>query len=652
MKKRNKEGLRAGCSILLWIALCLSQAAQAQDTVPDAASVFEETELMFMGEELYTVSIASRKAEPLRRAPAAVTVVQGEELKKYRTLAEVLRRVPGVFVDRNELKERIYLRGVPDSFLVMMDGVPFSSDASTKDYPRGMELSLEYIDKIEIIRGPGSALWGPDAFSGIVNLVTKKGEKLQGIAITGEAGAYQTRGSSVQAGFGKKGWDAFLFASASQTEGFEHDLRNGRHRKDDHFGELYGKISYKDILEISGRYSEYRDYFTDPVYVLEESEYKPFSFVQATLNKSFEKASLSLQGWYQNFDSLEDYDQTRYEQENNQWGAEAKYDQTIFGNNFATLGASLRYNDGKKTTLRYNGVHYDYFPDYTTHLISFYLQDKWKIFDCLEATFGIRYDNHSEYHRFFSPRLGINYFFLENFNIKLLSGRAFRTPTLAAVIEKSGLDPEEIDSYEAELGYHYKNIFGVEANYFYNKLKKIIERDATGSIANRGEENIKGVEVSLTCRPHPAVSFYANYSHLLGSRQKGARTTQTIPSEQDPNQTIESTLESFFNVAPDNVFNLGVDYSFLRHFRVSLEMNFVDERKLAKGGADYTAGRSRLGAYALFDVNLFVTDFPLKHAEFALKIKNITDKTYKTRGVFGLVDGEGTGGYFVFRYKF
>ncbi len=93
---------------------------------------------------------------------------------------------------------------------------------------------------------------------------------------------------------------------------------------------------------------------------------------------------------------------------------------------------------------------------------------------------GLRYDNHSEYERFFSPRFGINYLFLEYFDIKLLYGRAFRTPSLAVVIEKPGLNPEQIDSYEAELGYHYKNLFGIELNFFYNNLKDLIERNALG----------------------------------------------------------------------------------------------------------------------------------------------------------------------------
>jgi outer membrane receptor protein involved in Fe transport len=248
--------------------------------------------------------------------------------------------------------------------------------------------------------------------------------------------------------------------------------------------------------------------------------------------------------------------------------------------------------------------------------------------------------------------VGINYIFWDYFNIKLLYGRAFRTPSLAVVIEESGLDPEQIDSYEVELGFHYKNIFNIEVNYFYNELDDIIERDALGEITNKGDENIKGIEVSLTCQPHNSLSFYANYSHLFGDRQRGSRTTQRIPSKQDPKEIIESTIESFFNVAPDNVWNFGIDYSFLEHFRLNLEMNYVDRRKLARGGQEFYGGRRHVSSYLLFDVNLFVTDFPLKNTEMALKIKNITDKKYNTRGVFGLVEGEGSSMYFTLSYRF
>ncbi len=629
--------------------LFFPQKGKASETITE--NIFEDTGLMFIGEPLYTVSIASRKAEPLQRAPAAVTVIQGKELSNYRTLSEVLRRVPGFFVDRNELKERIYLRGIPDSFLVMMDGVPFSSDASTIDYPRGMELSLDYIQKIEIIRGPGSALWGPDAFSGIVNLVTRNGEGLQGIKIKGETGSYDTLGTSTLAGFAKKGWDGFLFGSVSHTEGFERDLPGREKRKDDRYGEIYGKLSYKDLFELSGRFSRYRDYYTIRNFSLEGSEYKSFSFVQATLNKSFADSSLSMQGWYQYFDSLDDYDLSRYEQFNRQYGGEVKYDKTFFGNNFATLGASFRYNDGSKTKFKFNDKTFDYFQNYYTHLASVYFQDKWKILDNLETTFGIRVDDHSEYKRFYSPRVGINYIFWDYFNIKLLYGRAFRTPSLAVIIEKPGLNPEKIDSYEAAVGFYYKNIFNIEFNYFYNQLEDIIERDARGKISNKGNENIKGIEVSLTWLPLRSLALYANYSHLFGDRQRGLQST-IIQNTAETAQTTESTIESFFNVAPDNLFNFGVDYSFCTRFRLNLSLNYVSKRKLTRAVGNFYDASGSLSSYLTADVNLFITDFPLKNAEIALKIKNLFDKKYYTRGVFGRVTGEGSSMYLSLGYRF
>lgn len=635
---------------LLAAAVCLPRGfAAAQEAGPGVP--LDETGLMFVGEELYTVSIASRKAEPLRRAPAAVTVIQGEAIRRYRTLAEVLRHMPGFFVERNEVKSRIFLRGIPDSFLVLMDGVPFASDASTRDYPRGMDLSLEYIDKIEVIRGPGSSLWGADAFSGVVNLVTKKGEKLQGVQVSAELGSDDARGTTVQCGFAKNGWDAYLFGSSSQVHGFEDDLPGGGQRRDDRYGEVYAKVSYRDLFEISGRYSKYRDYYTEPAFLLEGQECKPISFVQATLNKSFADASVSLQGWYQFFNSLEDYDPTRYRQQNEQYGAELKYDQTLFGSNFITLGASFRYNDGTRTYVKANGGRQEYFPRYDTRRFSLYFQDKWKITDSLETTVGLRYDNHSEYDRFFSPRFGLNYLFLDYFNVKLLYGRAFRTPSLAVVIERPGLNPEQIDSYEAELGFHYKNLLGVELNFFYNSLKDLIERNALGNISNKGSDRVKGFEVSLTSKPFKNFSLYGNYSRLFGKRQKGASAITVTPNPDDPNETIENTIESFYNVAPDHIVNLGVEYSFLRHFRVNLEMNFVDQRKLGSTSSE-EKGRRHLGSYATFDANLFVSGLPLKNMELALKLRNVTDRRYTTRGVFGNLEGEGGKAYFIIKYKF
>lgn len=633
--------------LAMWWCAASARAQESRKT-----PAFGETELMFLGEELYTVSIASRRIETLQRAPAAVTVINRDELKKYTTLEEVLRRVPGFFIDRTEVNAKIYLRGVPNSFLVMMDGVPFSCDASTIDYPRGRELSLEYLEKIEIIRGPGSALWGPDAFSGIINLVTRKGADLQGISLKTEGGAFGTRRAEALGGFKKYNWDALVSLSTTKTEGFEYDLRRGPERPHDHYFETYGKLSYKDVLEVSGRYSRYRDFYTEPTFIYEGYESKPFSFIQATVNKSLAKASFSLQGWFQYFDNEDDYGQPRFTQYNKQYGLEAKSDVNLFENHYLTLGSSFRYNDGSKTTIEFGDQEFKGFTRYFTRLYSGYIQDKWKISTNLEATAGLRYDHHRIYGGFYSPRVGLSYLFLNYFNVKLLYGRAFRTPSLAVIIEQPRLDPERIDSYEVELGFHYKNIFGAELNFFYNELKDLIERNATGNISNSGDDNIKGIEFSVSGRPHRHVLLYANCTHLAGNRQKGRSAILEIPSDENPEQITQTTIESFINVAPDNVATVGLDYTFLTHFRTALEFNYVGTRKLARGLESVYGNRRKLGSYSLCSLNFFIKDVPVKNLELRLQINNFLNKQYKTRGVFGLVKGAPSSAFVTLHYSF
>ncbi|MDY6862714.1 MAG: Plug domain-containing protein, partial [Thermodesulfobacteriota bacterium] len=146
-----------GTFILLLITLLIGCICDISNSYEPEIS---DTMLMFVGEKLYTISTASRLKEAIKFAPASAFVMGQEEIKRYRTLGEALKSVPGFYLGHDGIKEKIYLRGVPNSFLLMIDGVPMANDSSTEDYPRGLELSLDYIEKIEIIRGPGSALWG------------------------------------------------------------------------------------------------------------------------------------------------------------------------------------------------------------------------------------------------------------------------------------------------------------------------------------------------------------------------------------------------------------------------------------------------------------------------------------------------------------
>ena len=658
------------------------------DSIED---IFQDTKVMFVGEDLYTVSIASRREEPIQRAPAAVTIIAGEELKRYITLKDALDSVPGFFSDRSETKNRIYLRGMPDSFMVMMDGVPFSNETSTRDYPREWDLSLNYIEKIEIVRGPGSALWGADAFSGVVNLVTKKGKDVQGTIVGVEAGTFDTQRYKLLTGYNKRDVDVLLSANYTTTEGFQHNLPGLSERKRDHGTDFYGKLRFKEDLEISGRYTRYRNHTQSEVGPLRAylasilspgiretgtgqplaerigeqfrtflntprrsfhgEEYTPFSFIQATYNKEIGSSSnLLLTGYAEYFEAYEESFWYTVKVNNWQYGFEGEYDFNFFKDHFMTLGSSIKYNEANRTKWQLDFFTHSsrtIIPSFTTYLYSFYFQDKYRITDNLELTAGVRFDEPEDYDSSVSPRIGISWSFWDDFNLKLLYGRAFRTPSRFLVVNETNLDTEKIESWEVELGYQYKEILSLKCNYFYNKLKDIIEEVAFGLVRNRGRDHVKGIEFSASYQPITPLSLYADISYLFKNRND-FRSEFTIPGP-DLSEPLQLTFDSSLK-SPRGMFHWGLTYKLFDYLTTNLHFSYYMKREL--GENPFYSRRGSLSPYFLMDVNLFFKPMFDDRMEMAVKIRNATKETYSSRGRYSTIDGAGRGVFFSLQYKF
>ncbi len=159
-------------------------------------------------------------------------------------------------------------------------------------------------------------------------------------------------------------------------------------------------------------------------------------------------------------------------------------------------------------------------PSFESYLYSCYFQDKYRITDNLELTAGVRYDEPDDYDNSMSPRIGLSWSFLDNFNLKLLYGRAYRTPARYLVVSESNLDTEKIESWEVELGYRYGESLSLKGNFFYNKLKDIVEEVAFGIVRSRGRDHVKGIEFSARYMPVPPLSFYGNGSYLFKKREE------------------------------------------------------------------------------------------------------------------------------------
>ena len=170
---------------LLAIATCSMVHAQSPD----------EEDLALVYGDKYTVSIATGAQQPIRRAPAVASVITAEDIRAMGAidLDDVLASVPGMHVNRsaNFYAPLYAVRGVMSQYnpqvLMLQNGIPMTTlfVGSKGNLWGGMP--LENVARIEIIRGPGSALYGADAFSGVINIITKTADEIEGTQLGGRA---------------------------------------------------------------------------------------------------------------------------------------------------------------------------------------------------------------------------------------------------------------------------------------------------------------------------------------------------------------------------------------------------------------------------------------------------------------------------------
>ncbi len=169
----------------------------AQAAPPPPADLGEEIDL----EALFDteIEVATKRAQSLVEAPAVVSVVTAEEIRErgYLSVAEALRALPGFYVVDDYLAPSVGVRGLPSGqrawsriMKVMIDGhaITYRPEATNFLGPEGVP--IDAVKRIEVIRGPGSALYGADAFLGVVNIVTKRGEDVAGGRLETGVGAF------------------------------------------------------------------------------------------------------------------------------------------------------------------------------------------------------------------------------------------------------------------------------------------------------------------------------------------------------------------------------------------------------------------------------------------------------------------------------
>lgn len=207
-------------AVCLAVAMACAGLAQADaNDEEDLASIYGDK---------FTVSIATGSQQHIRRAPAVATVITAEDIAAIGAvdLDEVLETVPGLHVNRSaNFNSPLYtMRGVMSQFtpqvLMLQNGIPVTTLFVGNKGNLWGGLPLENVARIEVIRGPGSALYGSDAFSGVVNIITKTATDAPGTRVGVRAGSFNTRDAWLHHGGNAGTVEVAAYLRAGSTDGF------------------------------------------------------------------------------------------------------------------------------------------------------------------------------------------------------------------------------------------------------------------------------------------------------------------------------------------------------------------------------------------------------------------------------------------------
>ncbi len=258
-----------GILVILFSAF-MSAMSWANEKTPDITELSVE-DLMEV-----TIETVSKFEQRVIEAPASVSIVTSEEIKKYgyRNLADLLRGVRGFFVNYDRAYHYLGIRGFSRGgdyntrFLLLIDGHRINETIyDTATIGNELPLDIDLIDRVEVIRGPGSSLYGANAFFGIINIITRKGGDLKGFEASGEAGSFYTyKGRLSYGNKFEKGLEVLVSGSLYDSQG-DQKLYYGEYDSpatnfgiakdcdDEGYGSFFGKASFYDFT-LEGAYQQ------------------------------------------------------------------------------------------------------------------------------------------------------------------------------------------------------------------------------------------------------------------------------------------------------------------------------------------------------------------------------------------------------------
>lgn len=462
------------------------------------AEFAEEDELaMSYGDEDF-VSIATGRKQPVAKAPAVASVITAKDIRDMgaKDISEVLETVPGVHVSRRAAGYNpiIVIRGMHSGFnpqvLMLVNGIPLTNLIFGNRGEVWGGMPVENISRVEVIRGPGSAVYGADAFAGTINIITKSASEIDGIESGLSSGSFGTHRGWLMYGGNLGGWnlaasmevldtdgqdekvvadaqttlDAIFGSSVSHAPGgvnvgresvdFRVDLSKGNWRLRagyqgrrnvelgagasdalDPNGEGKSDRFNFDVVYKNENVADYWDVEAKLSYFDVSTEVDLVLFPSGSFGGAFPDGVIGQPDVYERhyrFDTSAFY--TGFDRHDVRVGAGYHYqDQYRIEErkNFVTILTPLGPAPVPLGSLVDVSETAPYNREETRKVTYLFIQDEWKLIRDWSLTAGVRYDHYSDFGDTVNPRFALVWDTTYNLTTKLLYGRAFRAPSFA-----------------------------------------------------------------------------------------------------------------------------------------------------------------------------------------------------------------------------
>ena len=556
--------------VLSSLFLCLFSVPAIAQEQKESLDSFEQ----LMNTEITTVTGASKYQQEVTDAPASVSIVTSDDIRKggYRTLSEILNSVRGFYTTYNRGYSFVGLRGFSPlgdygtRLLVLVDGHRLN-DAVYEQAPVGSDfpVDIDLIDRIEVIRGPGSALYGSNAFLAVINVITISGKDIKGGEISTSGGSFNTwSGRATGGGKLSNGVELLVSGSYRDSAGRQQlsfpeyaATNNGiaQGLDGENSWDVVTKLAWKDFSLLllhqnrdkSVPTASFYSIFNDPG----EKTCDRHTLAGLNFSRNGDWANLNARLTYNRYEYIGDYplDYSGVRTLNRdisvaEWIGTDLYASKTFGKHMLTLGMEHRWqfteqqlnNDIAPTTnMVLNDSHQNVIQGY-------YLQDEYHILNNLILNAGVRFDHYDNFGGTTNPRAALIWKPQTSTVLRLSYGEAFRAPNSyeqyyndqVGIKGNTNLKPEKIRTLELGWDQFIGNNIKTSATAYYSRIDNLLGQtidpvDGLAVFKNQSQMESKGIELQTEGKWENGFSGRVSYCYQESKTEGSSQTLANSP---------------------------------------------------------------------------------------------------------------------------